>query len=303
VWSVREQTAFWFCLFNIFLWLFAQVPQLVENYRQQRAESLSFGFLCTWLIGDITNLLGCILTPQLRIQLYTAIYFLFMDGVVLSQWTYYHCKNKNKTDFQKLESNDLPQEVWIDPAPLADEEQLSVNLSSTSSKSVLPGILGLGLVLSTGVLAMHYQTGGDSEFHTGRVLLSHSFGDHECGGNGGGGALWETVLGSICAWVSGLLYFTARFPQIYHNYKRRTTEGLSFFLFFSATCANVCYSISILLPESTNWGSNSFWESTFAYLLGSGGTVASTVPILYQFFAYRKVGDDGLPYEPLNGLV
>jgi len=105
-------------------------------------------------------------------------------------------------------------------------------------------------------------------------------------------------MGSIAAWLSGILYFTARFPQIMTNHERKSTEGLSIFMFLSATLANICYSLSILLPESTDWGSGTFWESTFAYLLGSGGTIISTVPILVQFFMYRKL--DEPDYKPLN---
>lgn len=48
--------------------------------------------------------------------------------------------------------------------------------------------------------------------------------------------------------------------------------------------------------------SNNFYNSTFAYLLGSGGTIFSTLPILYQFFAYRKLNaglQDSLLYAPV----
>lgn len=109
---------------NIALWVVALFPQLVTNYRTKRADvscvvfdrrryagnglvvqSLSGLFLAAWLVGDISNLLGCILTNQLPTvrcfvffvvgsqprsqQLYTAVYFCLLDVAILSQWFYY----------------------------------------------------------------------------------------------------------------------------------------------------------------------------------------------------------------------
>jgi len=53
-----------------------------------------------------------------------------------------------------------------------------------------------------------------------------------------------------------------------------------------------------LCQKGTDWGSNDFWGATFAYLLGSGGTIASTIPILVQFFKYKKPAKTG--YDPLH---
>ena len=38
--------------------------QLYLNFKLGRAEGLSLLFLADWLLGDITNLIGCILTKQ-----------------------------------------------------------------------------------------------------------------------------------------------------------------------------------------------------------------------------------------------
>ncbi|KAF9577609.1 hypothetical protein BGW38_007080, partial [Lunasporangiospora selenospora] len=39
--------------------------------------------------GDLSNLLGCVLTKQLPFQLYLAIYFCIADVILFSQWIYY----------------------------------------------------------------------------------------------------------------------------------------------------------------------------------------------------------------------
>ena len=42
--------------------------QLIVNYRNQSVEGLALPFLINWLLGDISNLVGCILTHQLPFQ-------------------------------------------------------------------------------------------------------------------------------------------------------------------------------------------------------------------------------------------
>lgn len=78
-------------LTSILCWLVAQLPyvgqpvvptcplilppltpdccrQLIKNYQNGKAESLSIWFLADWLTGDISNLIGCVLTKQVPTQ-------------------------------------------------------------------------------------------------------------------------------------------------------------------------------------------------------------------------------------------
>ena len=75
---VRDlQMASLFCgLLSIVFWMFAQMPcvthhvfacmtscrQIVKNWRTGSVESLSLLFLVDWLCGDVTNLVGVVLT-------------------------------------------------------------------------------------------------------------------------------------------------------------------------------------------------------------------------------------------------
>ncbi|KAM4041010.1 lysosomal amino acid transporter 1 homolog isoform 2-T2 [Anomaloglossus baeobatrachus] len=57
-------------------------------------QALSLGFLLCWLGGDLTNFVGCYLTKQLPIQVVTAIFYVNMDLIMISQFAYYKLKNK-----------------------------------------------------------------------------------------------------------------------------------------------------------------------------------------------------------------
>ncbi|KAI1795875.1 PQ loop repeat-domain-containing protein [Ganoderma leucocontextum] len=79
---------------SIACWVCAQFPQILENARRQSVEGLALPFLMNWMLGDATNLIGCVLTHQLPFQTYLATYFCFVDLSLLVQYVYYARKKK-----------------------------------------------------------------------------------------------------------------------------------------------------------------------------------------------------------------
>ncbi|KAF8557320.1 hypothetical protein OG21DRAFT_1435558, partial [Imleria badia] len=74
---------------SITCWLGAQFPQILENIRQQSCEGLALPFLFNWMLGDASNLIGCLLTHQLPFQTYLATYFCLVDCCLLFQYFHY----------------------------------------------------------------------------------------------------------------------------------------------------------------------------------------------------------------------
>ena len=74
---------------SIVAWLFAQIPQIYKNYRLKSASGLSIYFLCEWLLGDLTNLVGGLLTGQAAWQVTIAAYYVFVDVCLTSQYLWY----------------------------------------------------------------------------------------------------------------------------------------------------------------------------------------------------------------------
>ncbi|KAF9484736.1 hypothetical protein BDN70DRAFT_797187 [Pholiota conissans] len=79
---------------SIGCWLGAQFPQVIENIKLQSCEGLALPFLANWLMGDISNLVGCILTHQLPFQTYLATYFVCVDFMLVAQYYYYYKPSK-----------------------------------------------------------------------------------------------------------------------------------------------------------------------------------------------------------------
>ncbi|XP_067167013.1 lysosomal amino acid transporter 1 homolog isoform X2 [Apteryx mantelli] len=58
-------------------------------------QALSIYFLLGWLGGDLLNLIGSFLANQLPLQVYTAVYYVLADLVMLSLYGYYKAKNQS----------------------------------------------------------------------------------------------------------------------------------------------------------------------------------------------------------------
>lgn len=92
------------------------------------------------------------------------------------------------------------------------------------------------------------------------------------------------IIGYVIGWVSACCYMSSRFPQIRKNYIRKSTTGLSLWMFCSTSAGNTLYSISLLLMF-VDWNAVVLH---FPWLLGSIIPLCLDMIILYQFFTYRK---------------
>ncbi|KAK3779426.1 hypothetical protein RRG08_015827 [Elysia crispata] len=89
----QEQASEYLGLLSMILWMMVGIPQIVKNFRNlDGLAGVSFFLLFQWAGGDITNLVGSLLTHQLPFQIYLAIYFVFVDAILLLQYSTYYVK-------------------------------------------------------------------------------------------------------------------------------------------------------------------------------------------------------------------
>ncbi|XP_057445693.1 probable vacuolar amino acid transporter YPQ1 isoform X2 [Lotus japonicus] len=77
-------------IISVIVWVVAEIPQIITNYREKSTEGLSVAFLLTWIIGDLFNIFGCLLEPAtLPTQLYIAVLYTFITLSLCTQSIYY----------------------------------------------------------------------------------------------------------------------------------------------------------------------------------------------------------------------
>ncbi|XP_035697405.1 lysosomal amino acid transporter 1 homolog [Branchiostoma floridae] len=250
----KEYTGFILGLVSILCWIVVSLPQLYKGWKSGNADTaLSLPFLLLWLFGDTANLIGCLLTGQLPIQLYTAIYYVFMDCLMISQWFYCLIKNRRKN------------------------KSLSLAVPGGDDFSVNNAVLSCCLMLSlNGLVFGLFPWQRDAAMATvkhasGRSLLNHPlFPDA------------ESDAGYAVGIGSSVLYLGSRMPQIYKNWKRKSTEGLSIWMFSLAILGNLLYGLQILLQSTKGY----FIIRHLPWLVGSLGTMTFDATLFLQFFVY-----------------
>ncbi|CAG8484652.1 6131_t:CDS:2 [Cetraspora pellucida] len=108
-------------------------------------------------------------------------------------------------------------------------------------------------------------------------------------------------IGRIFAWTCTVLYLTSRMPQIWKNYKRRSVEGLSIFMFVFAALGNFTYTVSIFSSPLVRTNPTYLKEST-PYILGSIGTLVFDLTIFLQWYYWKNRDDFELNKEAVDNV-
>ncbi|XP_068548072.1 uncharacterized protein [Anas acuta] len=103
------------------------------------------------------------------------------------------------------------------------------------------------------------------------------------------------MSGFICGYISCVFYLGSRFPQLYKNFRRRSTEGTSYLLFALAMLGNCTYGLSLVLkmPATTSFQALYFLHH-LPWLIGSFGVLFLDIFVTVQFLLYRQ-HEEGQP--------
>ncbi|THU72639.1 hypothetical protein C4D60_Mb04t14320 [Musa balbisiana] len=114
--SPSDELSFGLGMISLLCWGIAEIPQIITNYHSKSGHGVSLAFLLTWVIGDIFNLVGCLLEPvTLPTQLYTALLYTATTVVLVLQTLYYDYWVR----WSKKRGLQAPLEVIIPPSFLS----------------------------------------------------------------------------------------------------------------------------------------------------------------------------------------
>ncbi|KAG7546825.1 PQ-loop repeat [Arabidopsis suecica] len=271
----RDELSLSLGIISVISWSVAEIPQIMTNYSNKSIEGVSIAFLTTWMLGDIFNVVGCLMEPaSLPVQFYTAVLYTLATLVLYVQSIYYgHI-------YPRLMKNRRNHHVVDVEEPLLHEE--AKRPSTKSMLCVVSVFLFLGTFnMLSGSRSMDLR-GKDRVFVVGgaRKLLEVTSGNSGENSN----------IGMWLGWAMAAIYMGGRLPQICMNIRRGHVEGLSPLMFFFAFVGNVTYVASILV-NSVEW---SKIEPNLPWLVDSGGCAVLDFLILLQFFYFgcRKVEKD-----------
>lgn len=337
------------CL-SIVSWLFAQLPQIYKNYKLQSTAGLSAFFLVEWCLGDTTNLVGALFTRQASWQVTIAAYYVFVDVVLVFQHFWYTYIKKISKGKHGLRFDDDDDSFDQDNSSILEGVRVSFDsvkgynnaasmLSPSEPKDMsLPkkqdsespqfyspsysekpnngraqrearpsSSLPLGVspktIMLTSMLCAVLANASPTNKTPPESPSSHEPFDIE-------------TAGRILSWMSTILYLGSRLPQLYKNYMRKSTAGLSPLLFIAAFCGNFFYSASLITNPNAwsdfpaygggGWadadGNNRLQWITLAlpFFLGAAGVLSLDAFVGVQFLLYGDNNNNTSEYSPVT---
>lgn len=275
VWEPKGISSVALGLASIVFWMVVSIPQMVKNCRNiAGVEGISILLILQWTLGDATNLVGAILTNQLPLQIYLAIYFVFADLVLFSQYIYYQIwKRKQAKEQREYRPGTLPKIVlcftgaflgtnFLGPAVY---QAVSPFQNQGSNMHIMQHPAGRSL------LATNLQH---------NAVIFHGFKDE---------------IGYAIGIVSSIFYIGSRTAQLYKNFKRQSTDGLSILMFWLAIFGNLTYGLAILVRELDSV----YVIRHVPWLVGSLGVILLDASLVLQFKYYGGEDFDTLSNEPL----
>ncbi|MCJ1456810.1 hypothetical protein MMC28_007175 [Mycoblastus sanguinarius] len=276
-------------VFSIISWLFAQMPQIYKNFQLQSASGLSIYFLAEWLFGDLTNLLGALLTRQATWQVVVASYYVSVDVILVTQYIWYSRLKFSRSKSRLSEYGEAnnrrdgsSEDVIVGVSP-SEGDSVSGSISTGDGKDCTKTTETPTKPRDVPDPLQSFTFSPPSEKFT--PSPSHRTIKRLQSGPPPAIASPKTFLlismlfviltsasplqvqdppspppspsefaGRILSWISTVLYLGSRLPQIYKNAVRRSTSGLSPTLFIAAFFGNLFYSTS-LLTNPLGWGS------------------------------------------------
>ncbi|KAH7054259.1 PQ loop repeat-domain-containing protein [Macrophomina phaseolina] len=322
---------------SIACWVVVFSPQIIENFRRGSAEGLSVVFIVVWLLGDVFNIIGAVLQRVLPTMIILAVYYTLADVVLLAQCFYYKGFTLKDEVGKPVDEEEPPREPTETSALLRnsgngngnsrptrigdaegrrrssyssfterffhDGEHLSPatpfvdppapaampETSRSTLKSVLFNLVAVLLVCAAGFLGW---------------LFTYQPPEHKAADNSED-TLQFNIPGQIGGYICCVLYLGSRLPQLYLNYRRQSTEGISMLFFIFACLGNLTYVISILAYEPVCHGHHGHCRSgeagqiygryilvNLSWLLGSFGTLLLDAGVFVQYFMYKKDDDE-----------
>ena len=319
---------------SIVSWLFAQLPQIYKNHKIQSTAGLSIFFLVEWCLGDLANLLGALFTEQATWQVIVAGYYVFVDVCLVTQYFWYtHFKpwryerslhSDNDSEHGDSDSDILnglspinsnfneseppsPKKVDMDEASPSQPrdtvhfnnvtyEKAPMSIPNAATKGIRKDVLSSWQPGPSPRTVLYIATlcALISKTTASPLIPTHLVGSNSK----------LQITGTILSWFSTLLYLGSRLPQLYKNWQRRSTAGLSPLLFMAAFSGNFFYSTSLLTnPNAWNnfepfgghgWigpegSSRLAWISAAApFFLGAAGVLGLDAAMGVQFLMYAE---------------
>ena len=265
-------------LLSSIVWGFALIPQLYQNYKAQDSDAISLFLILLWLVGDYLSMLTAQIKGISKVVVYVAIYHIII-GIIFTTQIIYYRRKKYKRYFNDFYSPILDIDEVTEQGVLNDVTEKGA-LNEVTEQGVLNEVTEQDTIgyYNYLLLTQKEQIFIFSSTLFLIILNTYFYFDlHQ-----------SILLADIVAWLTTLIFIGSRFPQMYLNYNRKSTQGLSVYSFIILNIANYLFLSSVLVNICDNIGNeNVFFISNLQWILGPITGSLLDIILFYQFYIYN----------------
>ncbi|KAI9499809.1 PQ loop repeat-domain-containing protein [Coemansia spiralis] len=241
-------------LVSLACWVVVMFPQIHLNYTKKSGEGVSLLMMAAWVCGDVFNIAGVLMQDMVMSTVVIASYYLLVDCTLLYQTIYYRVVYRAH----------LPKS----PEPTEEEALVARDTRPSTHDAEQPPLLAVVLSLATvaSLFAMLFA-----------LLLSPPGAEPSKPA-----PRPSQIIAQAMGTLSAIVYIMSYVPQAIQNYRRRSCEGLSVWLFLLSLMGNTTYSLAILVVSLDP----AYLAPYVPWLLGALIPCLIQIGILYQFYKY-----------------
>jgi len=312
-WDIAD---FVFGFLSLILWTFALWPQIWQNYSTKCVESQSVVFWTLWVIGDATNLGGCLLTNQIVTNTLLAIMYFIASGIAFLQWIwythYYEAPDKHNPHWRPSRS------TWRKLLSMFTCGCCIMTLGTSESF----GLAGATAALEEGAPFVTDGRRRLMHFSPRTLEVSGTSNQREVPDSsqppawqpsGPGVAPLKPApltpdeqrsqyhtykIGQALGWVMAFTYIISRVPQMWKTFTTREVKDMSLQMFCLTCAGNLTQMLSMVLKHP-NELTLSYFGRTAPWILNAGLCASQDLVILVLICKYRDRskahGEEGIP--------
>lgn len=240
------------------------VPQFYVIYKSKSSDGISFWMLLLWSQADVLSLIGTIVL-HMPTSIVMIGWYHYTVGIIMILFVLYYTEkytdNINTDEDEKVNINSNEQ-VNID-LDLDDDINNNINNNINHDINVDKNVdINYIYKFLATVVFISINTFTSMILN---ILISKSYDE----------------IGAALGWVTMSFYLIGRVPQIWLNYKRKSTEGLSLLMYIFTMCGNGVYLAVITIDPL-------YIESNIPWIITCIVTVLMDIFVIGQHFYYDK---------------
>ncbi|KAJ1987265.1 hypothetical protein GGI25_005959 [Coemansia spiralis] len=262
-------------LVSLACWVVVMFPQIHLNYTKKSGEGVSLLMMAAWVCGDVFNIAGVLMQDMVMSTVVIASYYLLVDCTLLYQTIYYRVvyrahlpKSPEPTEEEALVARDTRPSTHDAEQPRVSDDTSVDHGAADAGIGCMPALLAVVLSLATvaSLFAMLFA-----------LLLSPPGAEPSKPA-----PRPSQIIAQAMGTLSAIVYIMSYVPQAIQNYRRRSCEGLSVWLFLLSLMGNTTYSLAILVVSLDP----AYLAPYVPWLLGALIPCLIQIGILYQFYKY-----------------